>query len=30
VQSIPTKIITSGDAALLGSARAGFTLHEKS
>ena len=30
VQPIPTKIITSGDAALLGSARAGFNLHEKS
>ena len=30
VQSIPTRIISSSDAALLGSARAGFTLHEKS
>jgi glucokinase len=29
VQAVPTKIITSGDAALLGSARAGFTLHER-
>lgn len=30
VQAIPTKIITSGDAALLGSARAGFSLHDNS